>query len=84
MTQPQPLTAEQWNDRYPPGTPVTAYPGLRPEHPAFAEFKSKRLQTRTRSRAWALGHGEPVVLVDGYAGGISLEHVDPRTEETTR
>lgn len=75
------LTAEQWNGRYPPGTPVTAYPGLRPEHPAFAEFRSKRLETRTRSAAWNLGHGEPVVLVNDYAGGISLEHIDLRTEE---
>ncbi|MGW2371748.1 hypothetical protein [Kitasatospora sp. NPDC001683] len=75
------LTAEAWNERYPVGTPVTAYPGLRPEHPAFAEFRSKRLETRTRSAAWNLGHGEPVVLVDDYAGGISLEHIDLRTEE---
>jgi hypothetical protein len=75
------LTAEQWNRLHPVGTPVTAYPGVRPEHPAFDELDSKRLETRTRTPAWNLGHGEPVVLVDGYTGGISLEHIDPRTEE---
>ncbi|MFD4394691.1 hypothetical protein [Kitasatospora sp. NPDC058478] len=74
------LTAEQWNATYPVGTPVTAYPDLRPEHPAFAEFRSKRLETRTRSIAWNLGHGEPVVLIDDYSGGISLKHIDLREE----
>lgn len=72
----QPLTAEQWNNRHPVGTPVIAYPGVRPEHPAYSALNSRRLETVTRSRAWNLGHGEPVVMVDGYAGGISLEHVD--------
>ncbi|MFJ9771167.1 hypothetical protein ACIRVF_07980 [Kitasatospora sp. NPDC101157] len=76
------LTAEQWNDRYPIGTPVTAYPGVRPEHRAVELCTV--LTTRTRSRAWNLGHGEPVVAVEGYAGGISLEHVDLRIEEATR
>ncbi|MCQ8831853.1 hypothetical protein [Streptomyces malaysiensis] len=66
------MNAEQFNSRYPVGTPVMAYPGARPE-----KFPNeKRLQTRTRSVAWALGHGEPVVMVDGYAGGIALTHVD--------
>ncbi|MCX5601581.1 hypothetical protein OOK29_25865 [Streptomyces phaeochromogenes] len=32
----------------------------------------------TRSAAWTLGHGEPVVLVDGYSGGIALTHIDIR------
>ncbi|OMI34469.1 hypothetical protein [Streptomyces sparsogenes] len=66
------MNAEQFNARYPVGTPVMAYPGARPE-----KFPNeKRLQTRTRSVAWTLGHGEPVVMVDGYTGGIALSHVD--------
>jgi hypothetical protein len=85
MTQPQPeLTADQWKERYPIGTPVIAYPGFRPEHPAAKTLGARRLETRTRSRAWTLGHGEPVVSVEGYAGGIALTHIDLRTEETTR
>lgn len=70
------MTADAWNDRYPPGTPVVAYPGVRPEDPTAASLCT-RLETRTRSAAWNLGHGEPVVAVEGYAGGIALTHIDP-------
>jgi hypothetical protein len=70
------LTADQWNERNPIGTPVIAYPGVRPEDPAAAAFGVHRLETVTRSRAWNLGHGTPVVMVDGYSGGICLSHVD--------
>ncbi|MGA5819706.1 hypothetical protein ACPC54_17830 [Kitasatospora sp. NPDC094028] len=76
------LTAEQFNERHPIGTPVTAYPGIRPEYAAQTGLTCRRLETRTRSVAWNLGHGEPVVLVDDYAGGISLGHIDLRTEGT--
>jgi hypothetical protein len=69
------VTADEWNALYPVGTPVTAYPMVRPEHPA-ADL-CKRLETVTRSRAWNLGHGAPVVAVEGYSGGIHLTHVDP-------
>ncbi|MFE2407042.1 hypothetical protein ACFXDE_01725 [Kitasatospora sp. NPDC059408] len=79
------LTAEQWNTAHPVGTFVTAYPGVRPEFAAEIGITDyQRLETRTRSLAWNLGHGEPVVAVEGYAGGISLEHIDLRAEETTR
>ncbi|MFF9271091.1 hypothetical protein [Streptomyces rochei] len=61
------LTADEFNDRYPVGTPVIAYPDTREDPP---------LLTCTRSRAWELGHGLPVVMVDGYSGGICLTHVD--------
>ncbi|MGW0821785.1 hypothetical protein [Streptomyces sp. NPDC002845] len=71
------MDAEQFNARYPVGTPVTAYPGVRPEDfPTMA----RRLDTRTRSAAWELGHGEPVVKVEGCAGGIALTHIDPRQQ----
>jgi hypothetical protein len=71
------LNADQWNRYHPIGTPVIAYPGIRPEYAAelgITDFP--RLETRTRTPAWNLGHGEPVVSVEGYAGGISLEHID--------
>lgn len=67
------MNADQWNDRYPIGTPVVAYPGARPD----VDPTGRRLLTRTRSQAWTLGHGTPVVKVDGQAGGIALTHVDP-------
>lgn len=75
------LTAAQFNTRFPVGTPVIAYPLLRPENAKRSEADMvRRLETRTRSVAWELGHGEPVVAVDGYSGGISLEHIDPQEQ----
>lgn len=84
------MTAEEFNALYPIGTPVVAYPGIRPEHPAAISWARrsregqtfgapnpcKRLATVTRTPAWTLGHGEPVVSVEGYPGGISLDHID--------
>jgi hypothetical protein len=69
------VNAAEFNSRFPVGTPVLAYPLTLPEddRPEFFE----RLITRTRSEAWTLGHGDPVVKVDGYAGGICLTHVIP-------
>lgn len=75
------LSAAEWNKRYPVGTAVIAYPGVRPEYAAEVGLTDNPvLETRTRSVAWNLGHGEPVVMVDGYAGGISLDHIDLRED----
>lgn len=87
------MTAEEWNALYPVGTCVVAYPGVLPDHPLALDVQRRRaannfvdpcdadlaraLTTVTRSRAWTLGHGAPVVAVDGYAGGICLTHVYP-------
>ena len=53
--------AEAWNEHTPEGTAVELIDDL-----------GKRSRTRTRSVAWTLGHGEPVVLVEGRTGGYSL------------
>lgn len=76
------MTAEEFNAAFPAGTPVVAYPLTRPEdnQPDFFE----RLETVTRTPAWTLGHGAPVVSVDGYAGGIALTHIDPIEERAAR
>lgn len=71
-----------WNAANPIGTPVKAYPWVRPEHPAFDP--TTVLVTRTRSVAWPLGHGAPVVLVEGYSGGIVLSHIDVITLDEYR
>jgi hypothetical protein len=63
------VNAAEFNARYPVGTPVVAYPMTRDD---------EALVTTTRTPAWELGHGAPVVSVDGYAGGICLTHVDVR------
>ncbi|GGY81407.1 hypothetical protein GCM10010327_10100 [Streptomyces nitrosporeus] len=67
------VTADRWNSQYPVGTPVTAYPGCRPED----DPKAERLVTRTRSTASVLGGHTAVVWVDGHSSCISLTHVDP-------
>jgi hypothetical protein len=69
------MTADQFNDLHPVGTRVIAYPGCRPE-PGDDDPCCRGMDTRTRSVAWPLGHGEPVVMVDGYPGGIALTHID--------
>ena len=61
------MNADEWNAAHPVGTPVVAYPAFRSDQPLY---------THTRSEAWTLGHGTPVVKVVGYAGGIALTHVD--------
>jgi hypothetical protein len=71
------MNADEFNARYPVGTPVLAYPGARPEDASDAT----RLVTRTRSRASVLGGHTDVVWVDGHSACIALTHVDPVTEE---
>jgi hypothetical protein len=63
------MSSARWNYLHKVGTPVIAYPCYRgcPNDPP--------LTTRTRSVAWDVC-GEPVVKVDGYAGGIALTHID--------
>ncbi|MFD7661007.1 hypothetical protein [Streptomyces sp. NPDC059788] len=86
------MNAEQWNEKHPVGTPVIAYPGVRPKHPLAVAVRKRqesggyvdpgdvdlcrRLVTVTRTPAWTLGHGAAVVSVEGYAGGICLTHID--------
>lgn len=64
-------TAEQWNAQYPVGTPVLFTPVLGQED-AFPKESRK-----TRSEAWELGHGEPVVMLEGRTGGCALSHCEP-------
>lgn len=62
------MNSDQWNVMHPVGSRVAAFPITRDEQP---------LITRTRSAAWTLGGHTPVVMVEGYSGGIALTHVDP-------
>lgn len=61
--------ADAFNAANPIGTPVYAWPRF---------IDDKPLATHTRSSAWVLGHGEPVVSVEGLRGGISLMHIEVR------
>lgn len=67
---------DAWNERYPLGTPVRAYPGFRPEDVSQGETV-RVVETDTRSSAWLPpGHTVPVVMVEGYPAWISLSHID--------
>lgn len=56
--------ADAWNEHTPEGTAVELIDDL-----------GKRHRTRTRSAAWPLGNGEPVVMVEGRTGGYSLARI---------
>lgn len=60
------MTADEWNKWYEVGHPVVLTDDFGIEH-----------QTHTRSVAWELGHGEPVVSVVGRSGGYSLKRIRP-------
>lgn len=62
------LEVAQFNDSIPVGTPVLFWAGAR---------TGKGTPSRTRTRAWVLGDHTPVVMVEGYSGGIALTHVCP-------
>lgn len=55
-----------FNQQFTPNTPCFYQP-IRGE--------DKWYPTRTRSEAWMLGHGEPVVKVDGTSGCVCIEHL---------
>ena len=64
------MTADEWNEKYSPGQAVILTDSFDAEH-----------RTRTRSPAWNLGHGAPVVLVEGRTGGWELERIRPVEEQ---
>lgn len=59
---------DEFNRRVPVGTRVRFWRLRKPWR--------EPVDTRTRSRAWALGHGDGVVMVDGVAGGVAISHVE--------
>ena len=64
------FTSEGFNQRYPVGTQVRFWPGAR---------LGEGILALTRTPAWTLkGVDEdyPLVSVEGYAGGISLTHIE--------
>lgn len=70
------MTAAKWNETHPVGTPVTYFP-------VRGRFDNGR-ETKTRSEAWELGGGHPVVMVEGVSGGVSLEHLHvPKPHQET-
>jgi len=62
----QAMTADQWNAAYKSGQPVIVKLDT-----------GKMWATKTRSEAWNLGHGQPVVMLEGRSGGYDLSRVRP-------
>jgi len=58
------FSAEEWNELHKVGTPVRV-----------TLDDGRVWYTRTRSEAWNLGHGQPVVMLEGKSGGYSLARV---------
>ena len=56
----------EFNRQFKPNTPCFYQP-IRGE--------DKWYPTRTRSEAWLLGHGEPVVKIDGASGCVCISHL---------
>lgn len=56
---------------YPVGTQVRYYP---------VAGDDRFELTTIRSVPWELGHGQLVVMVDGKAGGVSIDHIRPASD----
>jgi hypothetical protein len=66
-----------FNAAYPVGTPVVAYPDVRPELSEHCE----RIDTETRTEAWVAGGHTAVVMVKDHGAWIALSHIDPQPEK---
>lgn len=55
------MTSEEFNKKVPVGTPVIYTDDFGVGH-----------ATKTRSEAWELGHGDAVVMLDGFTGGYDV------------
>ena len=71
------LTAEQWNALYPVGTPVRYWP-IRSR---WGRPGGEPRDTKTRSVAWDIPSGSTVVLCEGQAGGLDVQHLMPLLTE---
>lgn len=60
------MNIDTWNTNYPSGTPVEV-----------TLDDESQWKTKTRSKAWALGDGTPVVMLEGKTGGYLLSRVLP-------
>ena len=58
-----PLTVDAFNAIVPVGTNVLYFPVI---------GQPECVSTHTRSEAWALPHGEPVVMIEGRSGAVAL------------
>lgn len=69
MTDHDTFTADDWNRLYPVGTPVRFW--------LLEPGNGRGVATKTRTPAWALGHGAVVVCIEGRSGGVAITHLAP-------
>lgn len=66
------ISAEKWNAKHRPGIGV------------LVKLDNGTLwHTKTRSEAWELGHGQPVIMLEGKAGGYDLQRITPMERQDT-
>lgn len=61
------ISANEFNTLYEEGTLVRYYP---------ISDEDNFEETKTRSIAWTLGHGEPVVKVEGRTGCVAISNIE--------
>ena len=66
------MTATEWNKAHRPGTYVLV-----------KRDDGTLWHTKTRSEAWELGGGQPVVLLEGRSGGYDLNRCTPFERQDT-
>lgn len=67
MAKRKAMTADEFNAKYPIGSPCNYYP---------IKGGKEYYVTETRSEAWELGHGAAVVAINRVRGGVSIEHLE--------
>lgn len=66
-TIPAWIDANEFNKKYPVGTPLKYYP---------IKGKKNFILSKTRTPAWELGCNTPVVSIDEISGGVALTHIE--------
>jgi hypothetical protein len=66
------LELAQWAQRHPVGTRVRYWPVR-----GYEEFRDSTV----RSEPWRLGHGMPIVKIEGTAGGVAIDHLRALPDE---
>ncbi len=70
------MTAAEWNAKYPVGQAVNYHPLIKATADLlFRDTPNGFERTKTRSEAWTLPGGQHVVMIEGRAGGVSLDHI---------
>lgn len=63
------INARLFNDKYPIGSHFNYYP-----NPGVPDYE----EVVTRSAAWSMAGGKPVVRVEGRIGGITVSKLEPK------